>query len=68
MITENMTITTESIAETIGITRRQVESNMRELKLRGILERQGGRRYGRWVVILDCKDNKITERMYIVKA
>ena len=58
LIAENMTITTESIAETIGITRRQVESNMRELKLRGIIERQGGRRYGRWVVIMDCKDKK----------
>lgn len=51
LISENPVITTERIAEAIGITQRQVESNMRELKLRGIVVREGGRRYGRWVVV-----------------
>lgn len=50
LVSENTTITAERIAENIGISRRQVESNMRELKSRGIVAREGGRRYGRWVV------------------
>ncbi|MDR1622858.1 MAG: hypothetical protein LBS00_10835 [Synergistaceae bacterium] len=50
LIAKNPKTTAEHIMEIIGITRRQAESNIHELKLRGILKREGGRRYGRWVV------------------
>ena len=59
LIVENMAITTARITEIIGITRRQVESNMRELKIRGIIERHGGRRYGRWVVKVDREGKEV---------
>jgi predicted HTH transcriptional regulator len=51
-VAENAEITTENIAKTIGITRRQVETNIRELKALGFVGREGGRRYGRWTVKL----------------
>ena len=50
LITENAEITTEQLARSVGITRRQIESHIRELKAQGIIEREGGRRYGRWIV------------------
>ena len=57
MIAENAEIKTEYIAEVIGITRRQVESTIRELKSLGIVEREGGRKYGRWIMKA-LRDNK----------
>jgi len=50
LIVEDVYITTERLAKTIGITQRQIESNIRKLKSLEIIEREGGRRYGRWIV------------------
>jgi ATP-dependent DNA helicase RecG len=49
MIT-NPEITAEQIAESIGITKRQIEANISKLKASGIVERIGARKKGRWVV------------------
>jgi len=47
---QNPEITTDRIAESIGITRRHIEANIRQLKALGALERIGGRKNGNWAV------------------
>ena len=49
-IAENTHTTIPQIAEYIGITERRIESNIRTLKSLGIIEREGGRKHGRWIV------------------
>jgi ATP-dependent DNA helicase RecG len=46
----NLEVTAEQIAETIGITKRQIEANISKLKALGIVERKGARKKGRWVI------------------
>jgi len=46
----NPEITAGQIAETVGVTKRQVESNISKLKSLGIIERDGARKSGRWIV------------------
>jgi len=43
-------VTAEQIAETIGISKRQIEANISKLKILGIVERTGSCKKGRWVV------------------
>jgi len=46
----NPEVTAEQIAESIGITKRQIEANISKLRTLGIVERMGARKNGRWVV------------------
>lgn len=43
-------ITADQIAEAVGVTKRQVESNISKLKSMGVIERIGARKSGRWVI------------------
>jgi ATP-dependent DNA helicase RecG len=47
---ENPSITAEQISDIVGITKRRVESNISQLKKAELIERDGARRNGRWVV------------------
>ena len=44
-------ITTEELAEALGIMRRNIQENINILKEQGRLQREGGRKFGKWVVI-----------------
>ena len=44
-------ISTEEIAEVCGLTRDGVNYNIRKLKTKGIIRRQGGRKGGHWEVV-----------------
>ncbi|HWR61783.1 MAG TPA: winged helix-turn-helix transcriptional regulator, partial [Clostridia bacterium] len=46
-------ITIPRIAESVGIAKRNVESNIAELKKKGIVVRVGSRKNGQWEVIKD---------------
>jgi ATP-dependent DNA helicase RecG len=50
LLAENPTITTQYIADTLGMTRRNVENHISQLKKSGLVERDGARKNGRWVV------------------
>ncbi|GHS87054.1 hypothetical protein AGMMS49957_06260 [Synergistales bacterium] len=50
LMAANPEITATQIVESIGVTKRQVESNISKLKSLGIVERKGARKNGRWVV------------------
>jgi len=47
---ENPKATIPAVAETLGMTKRTVENNISELKKVGLLEREGARKNGRWIV------------------
>ena len=44
------TVTAARLAESIGITERQVQRLVAQLRERGFIRREGGNRYGKWVV------------------
>ena len=44
------TITTQAVADTLGITRRSVEHHVSQLKQMGVLEREGAKKNGRWAL------------------
>lgn len=44
-------VTTEDLAEALGIMRRNIQENINILKEQGRLQREGGRKFGKWVVI-----------------
>jgi ATP-dependent DNA helicase RecG len=50
LIMKNAETTTQQIANSIGITKRRVESNIRQLKIAGVIERLGARKNGKWIV------------------
>ena len=50
LMIENPIITAEQISDIIGITKRRVESNISQLKKAELVEREGARRNGRWIV------------------
>ena len=50
LMAANPEVTAEQIAEEIGITKRQIETNISKLKVSGIVERMGSRKNGLWVV------------------
>jgi len=50
LMISNPEITAEQIAESVGITKRQIEANISKLKALGIVERIGSRKIGRWVI------------------
>ena len=51
LMAENPEITAGKMAEAIGITKRQVETNISKLKASGIIERVGADKKGYWVVL-----------------
>jgi ATP-dependent DNA helicase RecG len=60
LIEENPTITIKQLAERIGIANRNVESNLKNLKRKGIVERVGARKKGKWIVkkqLCTCSNN-----------
>jgi ATP-dependent DNA helicase RecG len=52
LMTQRPEITADQIAESIGVTKRRVESNIRRLKALGVVEHIGARKNGSWVVNL----------------
>jgi ATP-dependent DNA helicase RecG len=50
-IKENPKITQEELSQKIGLTRRGVEWNLKQLKEKKIIQRVGGRKEGRWEII-----------------
>lgn len=50
ILAENPTITQTQIMEEMNLTRKQVQKDMKELQLEGVLLREGTNRNGRWVV------------------
>ena len=49
-MTANPEVTAGQIAEAVGVSRRQIESNISKLKTLGLVVRIGARKSGRWVV------------------
>jgi predicted HTH transcriptional regulator len=49
-MSHNQSVTTQVIAEELSIDRRNVESHIRVLKKLGLVEREGARKNGRWIV------------------
>jgi ATP-dependent DNA helicase RecG len=50
LMSANPTTTASQIAESIGISKRQVEANISKLRSLGMIERVGARRSGYWIV------------------
>jgi predicted HTH transcriptional regulator len=50
-ISNDSTVTIKKIAENLGLTSRSIESNIKDLKERGVLVRQGSKKAGRWQII-----------------
>jgi len=50
LMTANPFITAEQISAEIGLSKRRVESNISKMKNDGLVEREGAKRNGRWVV------------------
>ncbi|MDR1402702.1 MAG: winged helix-turn-helix transcriptional regulator [Tannerellaceae bacterium] len=49
-IIKNPETTAEQLADLVGITKRRVESNLRRLKIAGLINRVGARKNGKWIV------------------
>lgn len=47
---ENPTITQTQLMGEMNLTRKQVQKDMKELQMEGVLVREGTNRSGRWVV------------------
>ena len=60
LMAANPEITAGQIAESIGITKRQIELSISKLKALGIIKRKGARKNGLWIVISmhDSKEGK----------
>ncbi|MDR1111310.1 MAG: putative DNA binding domain-containing protein [Deltaproteobacteria bacterium] len=50
MLADVPTVTTQTIADSLGVTRRNVENYISKLKMAGIVERKGARKNGHWIV------------------
>jgi len=50
LMNNNPTITAAQISEAIGITKRQVETNINKLKTQGLIERVGANKNGKWII------------------
>ena len=58
MVLDNPFVTTTEMANHLGIDRRNVQENIKKLQDNGLLHREGGRKNGRWVVMLDSNENE----------
>ncbi len=52
LVKENASITTTEMAERLSVNRRTIQRGLDVLKVKGIVERKGGKRYGYWEI---CK-------------
>jgi ATP-dependent DNA helicase RecG len=43
-------VTAEQLSVEVGITKRRIEANISQLKKLGLVEREGARKNGRWIV------------------
>ena len=50
LISGDSKLTAKRLSETIGITERNIKNNIRVLKDAGLLEREGAKKKGRWIV------------------
>ncbi len=50
LLIERPDITAEQLSAEVAITKRRVEANISQLKKIGLVEREGARKNGRWVV------------------
>ncbi|MDR3119838.1 MAG: putative DNA binding domain-containing protein [Clostridiales bacterium] len=50
LLLENPMITTQTIADSLNLTRRKVEYHISQLKESGFVEREGAKKNGRWIV------------------
>jgi predicted HTH transcriptional regulator len=53
MLFENPVITTQAVADALGVSRRTVDNHISQLKKAGLLEREGAKKNGRWIVKID---------------
>jgi ATP-dependent DNA helicase RecG len=49
LLAANPTITTQAVADELGVTRRSVEGHISQLKSLGLVVREGARKNGRWI-------------------
>jgi ATP-dependent DNA helicase RecG len=52
LMIEAPSITAQQLSDTLGVSKRRIESNIKTLKLRGFVKRSGSRRTGSWLVKL----------------
>jgi ATP-dependent DNA helicase RecG len=50
-ISNDSTVTIKKIAENLGLSSRSIESNIKDLREKGVLVRQGSKKTGRWQII-----------------
>jgi ATP-dependent DNA helicase RecG len=50
LLAANPNAVAQTAADALGMTRRNVENHISRLKKIGLLEREGGRKNGRWIV------------------
>ncbi|MDR0999823.1 MAG: putative DNA binding domain-containing protein [Clostridiales bacterium] len=50
ILSEDPTVTTQAVADALTITRRSVEHHITRLKKTGLVEREGSKKTGRWIV------------------
>jgi len=50
MLAENPEIKVQTVADTLGLTKRKVEYHIGQMKKAGLVEREGARKNGRWIV------------------
>lgn len=50
MLMKNSTMTQAQIGDYLGLTRKQVQKDIKELQDAGVLSREGSNRGGRWIV------------------
>jgi predicted HTH transcriptional regulator len=50
LIQENSMITIKQLAEKVGLTERSIENNLQSLKKNGIIEREGAKKKGKWIM------------------
>jgi predicted HTH transcriptional regulator len=50
LILDNPLITTQAIADALSLTRRKVDYHISQLKKSGLVEREGAKKNGQWIV------------------
>ena len=50
LLFENPTMTQTDLIDKLGLTRKQIQTDIKDLKNEGILERKGSNRNGYWIV------------------
>ena len=50
LLAENPTMTQRKLMEELGLSRKQIQKDIKELQEDGILGREGSNRNGRWIV------------------